>query len=77
LLYFSDCILKNRAPEPSGQEGLIDVRIIEAMMKSIRKGRWVAVRAERKRRRPRLSQEIRRPPVPKEPKLVNAESASQ
>jgi glucose-fructose oxidoreductase len=77
LLYFSDCILKNRAPEPSGQEGLIDVRIIEAMMKSIRKGRWVAVQAERKRRRPSLSQEIRRPPVPKEPKLVNAESASQ
>ncbi|MGZ3709862.1 MAG: Gfo/Idh/MocA family protein, partial [Bdellovibrionota bacterium] len=28
--YFSDCILKNLEPEPSGIEGLADVRIIEA-----------------------------------------------
>ena len=28
LLYFSDCILKDREPEPSGEEGLQDVRIV-------------------------------------------------
>jgi len=28
LLYFSECIQKNRQPEPSGWEGLADVRII-------------------------------------------------
>ena len=77
LLYFSDCILDNREPEPSGEEGLTDVRIIEGMMRSIRKGRWVSVEAKQRRRRPTLRQEIRRPAVPREPKLVKAKSASQ
>ena len=31
LIYFSDCVLKNRKPEPSGEEGLIDVSIIHAL----------------------------------------------
>jgi glucose-fructose oxidoreductase len=31
LIYFSDCILNDREPEPSGQEGEVDVRIIEAI----------------------------------------------
>jgi predicted dehydrogenase len=38
LLYFSDCILKDREPEPSGAEGLADIRIIQGMQKSIRTG---------------------------------------
>ena len=39
LLYFSDCVLKNRHPEPSGEEGLQDVRIVEALYRSARTGR--------------------------------------
>jgi predicted dehydrogenase len=77
LLYFSDCILKNREPEPSGEEGLADVRVIEGMMKAIRTGRWASLEKVSRRRRPTLRQEIRRPAVPREPPLVNAESASQ
>jgi glucose-fructose oxidoreductase len=77
LLYFSDCILNNREPEPSGEEGLIDVRIIEGMMKSIRTGRWVALERKQRAKRPTLRQEIRRPAVPREPKLVNVQAASQ
>jgi glucose-fructose oxidoreductase len=77
LLYFSDCILKKREPEPSGAEGLMDVRIIECMLRSVRNGRWVSVGARQRRRRPSMRQEIRRPPVPREPKLVKVESASQ
>ena len=77
LLYFSDCILNDRTPEPSGHEGLIDVRIIEAMHRSIASGRAVPVRAASRKRRPTLRQEIRRPAVIREPKLVNAASASQ
>jgi predicted dehydrogenase len=38
--YFSKCILDDRTPEPSGEEGLADVRIIEAMHRSINSGRW-------------------------------------
>jgi predicted dehydrogenase len=36
LEYFSQCILDNRTPEPGGAEGLADVRIIEAMHRSIK-----------------------------------------
>jgi predicted dehydrogenase len=45
LVYFSECILDDHEPEPSGTEGLADVRIIEAI----------------KKRRPNLRQEIHRP----------------
>src|SRR5262245_16826279 len=34
LIYFSDCILHNKEPEPSGLEGLIDVQIVEALYRS-------------------------------------------
>jgi len=43
LIYFSDCILNDRAPEPSGQEGLADVRAINAIYESSRTGRNVRV----------------------------------
>lgn len=77
LLYFSDCILKHRDPEPSGLEGLADMRIIEAMQRSIASGRWVAINACPPPRRPTPRQEIRCPAVPREPQLVQARSASQ
>jgi predicted dehydrogenase len=77
LLYFSDCILNNREPEPSGEEGLIDVRIIEAMHRSISSGRWTSLEIPQRTRRPSLKQEIRRPAVKREPKLVEAAPASQ
>lgn len=38
ILHFSECILKNRTPQPSGREGLADVRIIEAIHESARTG---------------------------------------
>ena len=76
LLYFSDCILKNRQPEPSGEEGLADVRIIEAMHRSAQTGRWIALPPARRKARPSLRQENRRPPVPREPPLVHAHASS-
>lgn len=38
LLYFADCILKNKDPEPSVEEGYIDVRIVNAIYKSAKLG---------------------------------------
>jgi len=35
LKYFSDCILNGTDPEPDGEEGLCDVRVIEALLKSL------------------------------------------
>lgn len=43
LQYFSDCVLENRAPEPSGNEALKDVRVIEALRASIDLGRPIAL----------------------------------
>jgi glucose-fructose oxidoreductase len=77
LLYFSDCIRKDRDPEPSGEEGLADLRIIEAMQRSIQTGRWVPVELPQRRQRPTMRQEIRRPAVPREPPLVDVQPASQ
>ena len=34
LEYFSDCVIHDRQPEPSGVEGLEDVRMIEAIYAS-------------------------------------------
>jgi predicted dehydrogenase len=34
LVHFSQCILEDRDPEPAGEEGLADVRILEAILVS-------------------------------------------
>jgi predicted dehydrogenase len=63
LLYFSDCILQDREPEPSGAEGLADIRIIQGMQRSIKTGRWVSVTMPKNNRRPTLRQADSRPAV--------------
>jgi predicted dehydrogenase len=63
LLYFSDCILRDRDPEPSGEEGLADVRVIRALYRSAKTGRRVDLAPKPLRRQPTLRQEITRPPV--------------
>jgi len=77
LLYFSDCVLNDPDPEPSGEEGLADVQIIEAMLESISSGRPVRTELRQREQRPTLRQEIRSPAVPREPKLVDVKPASQ
>jgi predicted dehydrogenase len=77
LIYFSDCILQNRQPQPSGAEGLADVRVIEAMLRSIKSGRWVHVERAKAPKRPSMRQQIRRPAVPREPPLLNVKPPSQ
>ena len=72
LIYFSDCILKNREPEPGGKEGLADVRIIQAVLQSADTNRPVAVRQTDITARPTLGQEIARPALTKTPQLVKA-----
>jgi predicted dehydrogenase len=39
LKYFSQCILDNEDPEPDGQEGLIDVLIVEGIMEALSSGK--------------------------------------
>lgn len=65
LIHFASCIRKNREPEPNGVEGLIDVQIVEALHKSARTGRPVALRLPRKRTRPDIRLAMHYPPVSK------------
>jgi predicted dehydrogenase len=76
LTYFSDCILKNREPEPNGIEGLRDVRIIEALYDSAERGQPVKLEALPVDRRPDKKQEISFPAVQK-PKLIHAETPTR
>lgn len=72
-IYFSDCILHNRNPEPSGLEGLADVRVIQAILQSAENNRAVTVKQTEIKRRPGLQQEIARPAVSEPSRLVKAE----
>jgi predicted dehydrogenase len=72
LVYFSDCILNDTEPEPSGREGMADVCVIEALFRSVAEGRSIkpepVAGIERK-----LPKPIKLPPAKKHPKLVNAQ----
>jgi len=76
LLYFSDCIQNDREPEPSGEEGLQDVRIVQALYESARRGTPVRIRPFAKARRPTGRQRITRPGLTKPP-LIRVQSASR
>ncbi len=73
LLYFSDCLLQNRDPEPSAEEGLADVRVISALYRSIELGAPVELGPYERHDRPSLEQEIRRPPIEK-PAVIHAQA---
>ena len=76
LLYFSDCILKNRVPEPSGDEGLQDVRIVQALYESAETGKAVSIPPFERSKRPTGRQRITKPGV-KKPALIKVQSASE
>jgi glucose-fructose oxidoreductase len=75
LLYFSDCILRDREPEPSGEEGLQDVRIVQALYESARTGKAIRLARLERTKRPTGKQRIVRPGVRK-PELIKVQSAS-
>lgn len=75
LVYFSDCILQDKEPEPSGLEGLADVRIVEAIHESARTGKTVEIPKLAAKKKPTLQQEIHRPAHDK-PKTVKTKSTS-
>jgi glucose-fructose oxidoreductase len=76
LVYFSDCILKDKDPEPSGYEGLLDVRVIQAIYESIRTGRAVRLAEPMGKKKPGSQQDIRRP-AHGEPRIVHAHPPSK
>jgi predicted dehydrogenase len=76
LIYFSDCILKNRDPEPGGEEGLIDVTIINALYESAKRGHPIKLGKLPRVRHPRPRQKISCPPARKQ-KLLHVEAPTR
>ena len=76
LVYFSDCILKDKDPEPSGIEGLIDVRIIQAIYESIRTRQTIRLTEPVGKKPPLAGQHIYGYAQDK-PKIVNANPPSR
>lgn len=74
LRYFSECILNDRHPEPDVEEGLADLRIVEAVLATLKSGRATPLRPfERSRRIDPHSQRQTLPPAPA-PEPVHASS---
>ena len=76
LLHFSECVQTGQAPEPSGYEGLADIRVIDAIEWSIEEGRVARVRPTPQVKHPRPEQRIDRPAVRKR-ELVKAKGPSE
>lgn len=75
LIYFSDCILKKKRPEPSGEEGLADIKIIEAILLSIDLSSPIKLEEINKKITPSEKQKITRPLFPR-PKLFHVTTPS-
>lgn len=74
--YFANCIREDLDPEPSGWEGLADVRILQAIQASARFGRVVPIDPIPRSRRPDIGQEIRIP-AHELPPLVDVEQPAK
>ena len=75
IIYFSDCLLNGQHPEPSGEEGLADVRIIRAINQSAQTGQPVQLGEFKRQHRPTSQQVIQRP-ASEQPDLVRAADPS-
>jgi len=73
LLYFSDCVLEDREPEPSADEGAWDLRIIDALYESSRTGEPISLRPFEGDPGPSRDQAMHQPPVRK-PETVNVDT---
>ncbi|MBX3190410.1 MAG: Gfo/Idh/MocA family oxidoreductase [Labilithrix sp.] len=71
LLHFAECIVDDEEPEPSGEEGLADVRVLEALVESARLRQPVTLAPFERRRRPSRALERTKPPV-RRPTIVRA-----
>jgi predicted dehydrogenase len=74
--YFSACLLSGQTPEPSGLEGLADIRIVDAILKSAQERRVIELSPIHKKDRPNLKQKIELPPI-EPPETVHAQKPSK
>lgn len=72
LKYFSDCILKGRAVEPDGEEGLADLLVIEAIVAALKLGGSVKIEPLERQRRIEPDEQEQRLKLVDIPEPVNA-----
>jgi predicted dehydrogenase len=65
IIHFSDCILDDEEPSPSAEEGIADVRVLEAIVASAKHGQAVGLEPMRRRRYPGIHLHRVVPPVEK------------
>lgn len=63
IIHFSKCILDDETPEPSGEEGLADIRVLEAIVRSAATREVVDLPPFERGSRPNARLEMRKPPV--------------
>ena len=76
LKYFSDCIREDRHPEPDGEEGMLDVRVLEAIEKALLTGQVQVLAPYIRKRRP-TSDQVQELSKVKEPELVGSHKPSE
>jgi predicted dehydrogenase len=76
FVYFSNCILNNQEPEPSGEEGLVDVQIIQALYRSIATKSFVEIDVPDRQQKPTPDQVVQRPAASKPADVVRATDPS-
>jgi predicted dehydrogenase len=75
LKYFSDCILRGCDPEPNGEEGLLDVRVMAAIESALKTGQVQKLEPYQRTRRASEDQVEKLRPV-RQPDLIGAEKPS-
>ncbi len=76
MKYFSECILNNSQPEPDGEEGMLDVRVLEAVEKALATEQVQHLPLYTRKRRPDPKQ-VQTLSKVKEPELVGAHKPSE
>lgn len=76
LQYFSDCILNDREPEPNGEEGLADVRILAAIERALESGQPQSLGPFRRQGRIEASQ-VRQLPAAAAPDRIDAAGSGE
>lgn len=67
LAYFSDCVISGRVPEPDGEEGRLDVRVVAAIERALATGQPQHLEPVERRIRPGPDQARSLPPVKPRP----------
>ena len=75
LKYFSQCILEDSDPEPDGEEGMLDVRILVAIEQSLKTSMPVKLAPYTRTRRP-VTDQAQTLAAVKEPEMIHAHKPS-